>query len=682
MELATGTQVGPYEIQRKLGAGGMGVVYRALDSRLGRQVAIKVLPESMRHDTDRMRRFEREARTIGALNHPNLVTLHDVGTHDGTPFLVTELLDGMSLRQRLDEGRLEPREAVRIAGEIARGLAAAHGAGVTHRDIKPENIFVIGDDRVKVLDFGIAKLAQKDDDGTAKTMEGVGIGGAGPAHTGTGMVVGTPGYMAPEQLGGADVDARTDIFALGVVLYEMLAGRRPFASESGIEESYAILKQTPRDLPTNVPVAVARVVRRCLEKKPAARFQSASDLAFALEATEGASNESDPAIRARDAVAETMTQAAITGEGTAETLAPSSSSGTGPGSAVPTMPGVVSPIASIRARLGATPVPAARPATGVKERAITLVPPPRTRWPWALATAVALAAGGVAIAVVRRPPAVKVSAWPELVDGGAAFRRVTFLSQPATYARFTKDEQSILWSERRGDNWYVVQSGVSAPSMTTTTLTGRVLDVARTGTGDVAIRTFGDGEGGTLKRGNPGMGAPEFVAVHVEDASFSADGKSFAIIRALDDATYALEYPIDKPIYRPTTGRLEAVRMSRGGAYLAVVETDAPPQTSGRLLILKPDGTVVARSTTYDGIDGVAWSPSDGEVWFAEGSRLRALDLAGGDRVLHRSALPLRLRDVARDGRILVAPTTLRARTLLGSPAQNKWKNVGWFDGS
>ncbi|HEY5934538.1 MAG TPA: serine/threonine-protein kinase [Kofleriaceae bacterium] len=286
MELDAGTRLGPYAIQRKIGAGGMGVVYRADDSRLGRSVAIKVLPESLHGDDDRLRRFEREARTIGGLNHPNLLTLHDVGDHAGARFLVTELLEGESVRARLVKEPIAQRDAIRIAADVARGLAAAHEAGVIHRDIKPDNIFLTDDGRTKILDFGIAKLRSGDTSLANAATDVAMAATAATAATGFGVVVGTPGYMAPEQLNGEEVDARTDLFALGVVLYEMLARRRPFAAASPIEESYAVVKVTPEP-PENIGANLARVVMRCLEKKPERRFQSAADLAFALDALDG-----------------------------------------------------------------------------------------------------------------------------------------------------------------------------------------------------------------------------------------------------------------------------------------------------------------------------------------------------------------------------------------------------------
>ena len=285
MEIPAGTRLGPYAIQRKIGAGAMGVVYKANDARLGRSVAIKVLPQTLQEHADHLRRFEQEARAIGGLNHPNLLTLHDVGDFDGSPYFVTELLDGVSLRQRMEDGKLSLREAVRIAAEIAHGLSAAHEAGIVHRDIKPENLFIMTNGRVKILDFGIAKLRRATDERASQQdlshhpTEAVTLG------TGVGAMIGTPGYMAPEQLGGAAVDARTDIFALGVVLYELLAGRRPFATGGKIEEAYAIIKHDPESI-SGVPNTLMKVIVRCLEKRPEARFQSASDLAFALEAVD------------------------------------------------------------------------------------------------------------------------------------------------------------------------------------------------------------------------------------------------------------------------------------------------------------------------------------------------------------------------------------------------------------
>jgi serine/threonine protein kinase len=264
-------------------------VYRARDSRLGREVALKVLPESFSKDGDRLRRFEQEARAVAALNHPNILAIHDIGENIGAPFIVSELLEGSSLRVELEHGPLSARKASDYAAQIAQGLAAAHDKGVVHRDLKPENIFLTKEGRVKILDFGLAKLTTKDQ-GAKGPSDGLTLTSS---PTEAGMVMGTAGYMAPEQVRGAAVDSRTDIFAFGAVLYEMISGKRAFRRDTAAETMTAILKEEPPeldDLAQAVSPGLERIVRRCLEKQPEQRFQSAKDLAFALEALTGTSS--------------------------------------------------------------------------------------------------------------------------------------------------------------------------------------------------------------------------------------------------------------------------------------------------------------------------------------------------------------------------------------------------------
>jgi Tol biopolymer transport system component len=274
-------KISHYRIISKLGAGGMGEVYRARDARLDRDVAIKVLPASFANDEDRLLRFEQEARATSALNHPNILTIYDIGSHQGSPFIVAELLEGEELRRQVNEGGLAQRKAVDYAQQIVSGLAAAHEKGITHRDLKPENLFVTTDGRVKILDFGLAKLRPQR------------IGPAGSdvatqkAITDPGVVMGTVGYMSPEQVRGLEADYRSDIFSFGVILYEMLTGRRAFLRETMAETMTAILKEEPEEVTeinSKVPPQLERIVRRCLEKKPEQRFQSTSDLGFAIEA--------------------------------------------------------------------------------------------------------------------------------------------------------------------------------------------------------------------------------------------------------------------------------------------------------------------------------------------------------------------------------------------------------------
>ncbi len=293
MGIEPGSQLGHYKILAHLGAGGMGVVYRAHDSRLDREVAIKLLPADLAGDEDRLRRFEQEARATSALNHPNILTVYDIGTHENAPYIVAELLEGEELRERLKERALPVREAVEYAMQIAAGLAVAHVKGIVHRDLKPENLFVTKDGHVKILDFGLAKLRRQSNelaDSNVATQKKI---------TDPGTVMGTVAYMSPEQVRGQDVDHRSDIFSFGIILYEMLSGKRPFDEASAADVMSAILKEEPAELSeTNAKISpgLDKIVHRCLEKRPEKRFHSAHDLGFALEAltTPSGSNQPDP----------------------------------------------------------------------------------------------------------------------------------------------------------------------------------------------------------------------------------------------------------------------------------------------------------------------------------------------------------------------------------------------------
>jgi Tol biopolymer transport system component len=278
MNLKAGTKLGPYEIVAPLGAGGMGEVYRARDARLDRSVAIKILPSSVANDPERLRRFEQEARATGALNHPNILAIYDIGTHDSAPYIVSELLEGQTLRDRLNDSALPVRKAIEYGVQIARGLAGAHEKGIVHRDLKPENLFITNAGQIKILDFGLAKLIEPA--GSASDIQTA--GGTDP-----GIVLGTVGYMSPEQVRGKLVDQRSDIFNFGAILYEMISGVRAFHADSGVEILNAILKEDPPDLAgraAHVSPALSRLIRRCLEKNPDERFRSAHDIAFALDA--------------------------------------------------------------------------------------------------------------------------------------------------------------------------------------------------------------------------------------------------------------------------------------------------------------------------------------------------------------------------------------------------------------
>ncbi|MGE5235075.1 MAG: protein kinase domain-containing protein [Acidobacteriota bacterium] len=288
-----------------IGAGGMGEVYRAHDTRLGREVAIKVLPAELAADRERLTRFEREAKATAALSHPNILDIHDVGTFEGIPYLVEELLEGESLRERLGHGAIPVDDAVGIAAQVARGLAAAHEKGIVHRDLKPENVFLTRDGTVKILDFGLAKLVERTA-GEADTLTHAPTGA-----TELGRVLGTVAYMAPEQARGMAVDQRTDIFALGVVLYEILAGERPFRGETATDTVAAILKEEPAPLPAAVPPALRELVGRCLKRRPEERFSSAHELGLALWAVLGGVETPAPAQVAPAVVPSSRRRAAV-----------------------------------------------------------------------------------------------------------------------------------------------------------------------------------------------------------------------------------------------------------------------------------------------------------------------------------------------------------------------------------
>jgi serine/threonine protein kinase len=294
MPLAPGSRLGPYEIIAPLGAGGMGEVYRARDSRLDREVALKILPEQLNSGSEHRARFEREARAAAQLHHPNILGVLDVGT-TATPFIVTELLEGETLRERLRSGPLITRKAVEFGAKVARGLGAAHEKGITHRDIKPENIFLCSDGQVKILDFGLARATTTESTESDSTLS---------LRTGTGIVLGTASYLSPEQARGQPVDGRSDIFSLGTLLYEMLAGQRPFLGDSFADLLTAILREDPPPLPAAAKAspALERIIRRCLEKSPAERFQSARDLAFQLESLDSSLNSDSQQLKGLPAI--------------------------------------------------------------------------------------------------------------------------------------------------------------------------------------------------------------------------------------------------------------------------------------------------------------------------------------------------------------------------------------------
>ena len=623
MSLTAGTRLGRYEILAPLGAGGMGEVYRARDTRLDREVAIKILPESVAHDPERLARFDREAKAVAALSHPNILALHDAGTENGATFAVMELLDGETLRERLTHGALPVRKAVDITIQIARGLAAAHAKGLVHRDLKPENVFLVADGQVKILDFGLAKSADADSVGSGATETQA-------AMTDPGTVLGTVGYMAPEQVRGHAVDARTDLFALGTLLYEMLTGDRAFRRDTAAETMTAILREDPPDLPApqmaQAP-ALDRIVRHCLEKNPAERFQSARDVAFALEAISGASGSSGSL----------------------------SASG---------------------------PVPAQEwPRGGVS-----------TSVPWLVAAALVLiAATAWLTGYLRVGPAgtgamlSDIRYQPVSFDEGFVFMaRFARDGRTIVYSADWENQQrdvfvtSVDSPGARPLNYKGSDLLALAPDGALAILMDSILP-----TGNPYHRQ------GTIARASLTGGAPRKELDQVSFADFAPDG-SLAVVRwdGLAGSKARLEWPQGHAIVeqeKPTTDTpLPNPRVSPSGSHVAYFTCDP---VSCVVTIATNTGSIVAQSQRFFDWWGLAWAPSGQEVWFAvaessgQQCTVLAIDLAGRQRLIYRAPGALTVHDIASDGRLLASFDNPRRRLEAREAPTSAPRDLSWKEG-
>ena len=590
----------------------MGEVYRARDTRLGREVALKVLPESFSRDAERLRRFEQEARAVAALNHPNILAIHDIGEANGAPFLVSELLEGHSLRKELDSGAFPTRRAVDYGTQLANGLAAAHDKGIVHRDLKPENVFVCLDGRIKILDFGLAKLAKP----VMSAEEGV-TQGASMQETSPGMVLGTVGYMSPEQVKGEPADARSDIFSLGTILYEMFSGQRAFQRDTSAETMTAILKEDPPEITTTgkpIAPALERIVRRCLEKKPLQRFQSARDLAFNLEGLSGATSTAGSAIAA----------------------------------ATPTE------IETTKAK-------------------------PR-RWPLPALVGLALLVGGGA------------AGWL-LHRGGTnpvpSFQQLTFDRGLVYSARFGTDGRTIYYSASwNGQPVQIYFTDPDSPESRPLNLVNSSLfAVSRS---EMAIsqgcldRFIGACQG-TLATVPIAGGAPRPLAQDALSADWSADGNEMAIVRQVN-GKYRVEYPRGTMIYE-SEHWLDYARISPNGKYVAVAEMVSIDGDAGAVVVVDRSGKVVLHTPRFVSFEGLAWSPSGGEVWIGItdaragwANTIVGIGLNGKQRDVYRVPGMLRLHDVARDGRVLFSRESWRTGTLYRGPHDTKDRDLSWLD--
>jgi len=588
-----------YRIERELGRGGMGRVFVARDLKLDREVAVKLLAAGA-HREDELRRFGQEARAAGSLNHPNILAVHDVGTCASGPYIVSELLDGSTLRERLDGKPLPLKKALRYTVDLAQGLAAAHERGVIHCDVKPENLFVTDEGRLKILDFGLAKLTGARVLATDVQLQSL------PEGPKLRAILGTVEYMSPEQVRGHEADHRSDIFSAGVVLYEMLAGRRPFQRNTPMETGTAILNDEPPDLPAQVSLEVDRIVRRCLEKSPERRYQSAKDLALDLE------------------------------------------------------------------RAAMHPLRTARAYT-------------MRRWRAALVLIALVIAAGIAGVVVGAR--VWRAQRPE-------FRQLTFRRGTIYSARFAPDGHTVVYSAA----W----EGARLPELFSSHVRGpeskpfglqdaNVLSLSRTGEMLVqrGLRRETWRVTGRLARVPLAGGAPREVLDGVSEAEWAPDGTTFAVVRDAG-ARNRIEFPIGKVLFE-TAGWVSNLRISPRGDRVAFLHHSGTGSGGGTqytkwasVAVMDLAGNVQTLVPAYLA-QGLAWSPSGDEIWFTmaePGKReaLRAVTLSGRQRTLLSVPGSLRLLDVDREGRVLLANESVRLVLSALPPGEHQERELSWFD--
>jgi Tol biopolymer transport system component len=610
--LAVGAQLGPYKILAPLGAGGMGEVYRAHDSRLGRDVAIKVLPPHLAAAPEVRARFEREARTISQLNHPHICTLYDVGHQEGTDYLVMELLEGETLARRLEKGPLPVAEVLSLGTQIADALDRAHRAGVVHRDLKPGNV-MLTKSGAKLMDFGLARVAAPAAAAPAALTESPTVS---RPLTKEGTIVGTFQYMAPEQLEGREADARSDLWALGCVLYEMATGKRAFEGDSQASLIGAIMEREPRPItelrpdpaaPGAPPPALERAVKRCLMKAPDDRWQSARDVMHELEWIRSSGSQ------------------------------------------------LVAPVQ------------------------VTPAPRRGSRLLLSLAALLCLAVGAVIGAAVRgrlagsRP----VSSSP-----------VTFGQYPIFRARFEPDGQGIVFSaapEGNRPELYSMRPEFMAPR--SLGLRGVHL-LAVSSRGELAVLTHARYLGhmlfsGTLARLRLGAEVPREILENVRDADWSPDGSGLAIIREVGGRD-RLEYPVGKVLCE-SGGYLSDLRFSPRGDRIAFFDHPAKFDDRGSVKVVDLAGRATELSGGYSSLEGLAWSPDGKQVHFCGAGDgfdfpVFAVTLSGRRRVAHQSAGALRILDVSRRGRWLVAHDDDRSGIMVRPPDASGERDLSWLN--
>jgi eukaryotic-like serine/threonine-protein kinase len=609
MTLAAGTKLGPYEILAPIGAGGMGEVYRAKDTRLGREVAVKILPPAFALDPERLRRFTSEAQAVAALNHPNILAIHDIGNEAGSQYLVMEFLDGESLRERLQAGALSIRKATEYAEQIAKGLAAAHDKGIVHRDLKPENIFITRDGHVKILDFGLAKLTAAEPKDANETLTRA-------SATQPGVVLGTVGYMSPEQVRGQAADQRSDLFSFGAILYEMLSGKRAFTGDSSVEVMSAILKEEPPPLTETlrtIPPALDRIVHHCLEKNPAERFQSARDVAFNIAS---------------------LSDISSTSSGTSGTTAAAAASAAA----------------------------SAQHAAAFKNMRVI-----------ALVSAGVLLAGAAAMwLLLRQMPRHTPATFERITFGSGSVGAARFTSDGQTIIFDAAwDGGATRLYQWRADTPQAQPMGADD---------ARVVAISKSNELAVLLHVGAlDRQPVTLARMPLAGGAPREVLESVRDATWSPD-EQLAVVHAVngrDRLEYPIgkvlyETPgwISNPRFSPdgrTIAFLDHLAFPDAAGTVSVVDLN------GRREVLTPswDDT---RGLAWSGKE-ILYGGSNAN-WDA----LRAVDLAKHDRLLLALPAMVEVKDVAADGRLLIDSRNNRLPVVGRTAGMDHERDLSWLD--